>query len=249
METHHELRLFLQALFSNWAALFTGGGIAAVVAFIFAWREKPMRRRGLIILSVVLFGLASFLAWRTQYEDAQSARKDLDDRLPKLKGTIDQSLIGDVAGMGDSSIWIQVSIVNTGRTASFAEKFKLQAVSTNITINCTPLEFKEPYPIIGRDRDETMVLTLLHSDLIEQKAFTAIEPGHSVRGWAAFTMEGVRISTFGPTNFNLILSFSDYTEKRIYATNGPWESCVSMKHIKTMPGVDNIEDANRVIVR
>jgi len=79
-----KLWLFLSAVLDHWAVLMTGGLVTACLAVLQYWWQKTFSWRFHKWVIVVFLAYACFLAWREEYDRAQTfleAKADLEGRL------------------------------------------------------------------------------------------------------------------------------------------------------------------------
>jgi hypothetical protein len=68
-----EIKLFLLAFVSHWQSYITGGVVTAVITLVERWREKTLPKRVYFIVFAVTFAMAAFfMAWRDQFERAET---------------------------------------------------------------------------------------------------------------------------------------------------------------------------------
>ena len=167
----------------------------------------------------------------------------LDDKSPKLNGFIDQSLIATEQGT-NSLIFLEVEVGNTGGSESIAENYGLKVALTNkLSTNADLIDFTDEYTKTSFSAGKNYLINLKRSELISEKTFNAILPGHSQRGWIVFRLPGILPGQYAETN--IVLSFDDFNQNKISATNGFWKGkpdaiWKNEETMRTLPGSQSI---------
>ncbi len=210
----------------------------------------------LLFCSAVVFVFCVFFVSPTQIFNQQNVtitgqsniismvQKQLDDKSPKLDGYINQTLIADEPGTTNSLVFLQVTVGNSGGSASVADDFKLTVMpKKRASTNAEPIDFTDEYKINTFSGGKPYLIDLKRPQLISEKSIKAIQPGESLRGWIAYRFRGITSSQYQYTN--LVLSFLDIHDKKTTITNGFWNGKPSTdweteETTKTLPGSESL---------
>ena len=227
-----DILTFIWAVINNWAGYSTGGLIVATAAFWAIWRDKPMPRTALLILSGLFLFMAIYKAWHDQKVTVTDAnktieglRKELDEarhtldyereqNTPKLSGEIDQMAIGDVPEMGGAQIFLQLSVRNTG-AASIVEAWLLRVKTGSLDKTVSPLYVSEGFKLWGDNKREIAVFS--RQDMFDEKAVKPIQRGDQIRGWLRYEFIGVKGSQLYLPEAEFVVTFKDVLGKE-YST-------------------------------
>jgi hypothetical protein len=226
------------------------------------WEENAMKAAFYIFAATFLFStifVASFFQYKQiasnlsgQTAISNKQQKELDDKSPKLHGFVNRSMLADEPGTSNSLVFLEVQIGNSGGSPSGADQFDLRVSTRNLSTNACEIYFTNEYTLRFWDKGKPYLLDLSRDELISEKAHKAIQPGDSPRGWLAFRLNGIQMNQYAATN--LILSFADINDKKIYVTNGLSRSKPSAGSAVdaltlVLPGSDNIFHPVKVEVR
>ena len=207
----------------------------------------------LFLLIVPVYTL--FVAPYVQYSGAKSEtselnrqisdlNKQLEIKSPKLDGFINQFILSNEVGNTNahSLLFLQVTIGNSGGLKSIAEGYRLKVILTNNTsYKADLIDISDTYRFTSLQQDKKIAFALKRSELISEKTSKAIEPGEASRGWIAFRIPQVPLST----NISFVLSLYDIAGRRIDVTNGiykgkPAEESKMQDIPMSLPGSGNL---------
>jgi hypothetical protein len=223
-----DILTWLWAVLNNWAGYLTGGLLIASATFWAIWKDRPVPRTALLILSGLFLVMALYKAWQDKHIALTSAdrmiaklEKDLSEtkdalaeekgkRTPDLQMEMKFLSIGHVKDES-TGITVVASVTNLGMP-SIVQNYLLRIeLPSRGQLVVGPVHFEG---MVTLERENQPGLSFTSKDVLYDKTATnPIATGGRAEGLLIFLLEGVSRDEVQAAKESLVLSCQDVTGK------------------------------------
>ena len=216
---------FVRALWSEWFTAMSGA-ISVPAALAALWLDNPTLRILAAITAVACFWAAAFRLWQRERIRAETAEEksetltlQLDQRSPKLMGTLEQITFLTATpqnGPSVEAILVNLTVRNTG-TPTIADRFEMSVgAKSGVTYPCQIEMFPDELTIPFTD-GPTFVFK--RHDAIYDKTTVPIPTGGQARGWMFATVAGTTEPELNQEGTTVTVIFEDITGAHVTASD------------------------------
>jgi hypothetical protein len=207
--------VYFKAICSHWVILMSG--IASVlITFHDKVRKSALGTYGLYSIALMCVFLAGFQAWQDQRQMYLASQTKLDST--HLAGEIYTFLSGTVVETGNTEMFIQIAIKNTG-TPTIVQGYRLSVTGAGVNLtDISPTTIPETLRI---HKEDGSVWLFYGRDAIYEKTVRPIPEGGMEVGWLRYNLGSLRLSRSEREEMKWTVSFYDIRGKQYSVTNSP----------------------------